>query len=580
MPDPPTTQKSKAYGKHRPWILRALQAAVVWPSQFWQPLLISALCGGALALAYPRWNLGWLVWVALAPMIVALWFLMPDSGWRRAAQAALCGWVGGCAFYLINLSWITEVSGIGWLAVCLYLALYFAVWAAVVACIGRPNFASLQKDTAQTSWAARIFASSLDSLRVAFLSAATWTALEWIRGWMFTGFGWNGLGVALHDNLVLIQIADIVGVTGISFFVMLAISTIATTAVRLFFEVRHARIRPHADFFVIVAVYMSLFFYGTRKIDAHAPTAAGEEGSHQRLNCLVIQPNIAQEIKWEELYAPDILNKLYDATEAGSNEKTALVIWPETALPYVLSSRTTEDYLNDVLGLGNFALALGVNDVQGDDEFYNAMAVLKGNYSSVRVYRKMHLVPFGEYIPLRREFPPFEWIAGSDVTGDFNRGTDALPLPLPGSKSSSPIEIIPLICFEDTVGDLARKFVSPNAQLMVIVTNNGWFNDSANSVQHVANAKFRCIELRRPMLRSANTGVTCHIEPTGRIAAQIDPGPSVDFTLPADFLVAEVDVAPQPQPTFYAKNGDLFSKVMAGIAGVWILISLIRQTKR
>ena len=524
--------------------------------------------------------MSWLVWLAMVPMMVALWFMVPGSGWRRAARAAMCGWIGGCAFFLINLWWITEVSGVGWIAVCLYLAMYFAPWAAVIATIGRPNFASVQSDTAPTSWGNRMFATSLDSLRVAVLSAATWTALEWIRSWMFTGFGWNGLGVALHDNLVLIQIADIVGVTGISFFVMLAISTIATTAVRLFFEVRHARIRPHADFFLVVAVFMGLFFYGTGKIDEYASPTAGDEAMHQSLKCLVIQPNIAQEVKWEELYAPDILNKLYDATEAGSDENTALVIWPETALPYALNSRTTEDYLNDVLGLGNFALALGINDVQGDDEFYNAMAVLKGNYSSVRVYRKIHLVPFGEYIPLRREFPPFEWIAGGDVTGDFNRGTEALPLPLPGSDSSSPIEIIPLICFEDTVGELARQFVSPNAQLMVIVTNNGWFNDSANSVQHVANAKFRCIELRRPMLRSANTGITCHIESTGHIAAQIDPGPSVDFTLPSDFLIAQVDVAPQTQPTFYARNGDLFSKVMAGIAGGWILISLIRQKQR
>ncbi|MEZ5324961.1 MAG: apolipoprotein N-acyltransferase [Verrucomicrobiales bacterium] len=574
MPDSPTTHRTPA----RP--PRLLRPVCCWPGQIWRPLLISAGSGSALAFAYPRWDMSWLVWIALVPMMVALWFLVPGSGWRRAAKAALCGWTGGCAFFLINLWWITEVSGIGWIAVCLYLALYFAIWAVIVTGIGRPNFASAPSATEQTSWSKRMFATSLESLRVAVFSAATWTALEWVRGWMFTGFGWNGLGVALHDNLVLIQIADIVGVTGVSFFVMLAITTIATTAVRLFFEVRHARIRPHTDFFIVVAVFMGLFFYGTDKIRVHSTPSANSASDHQSLKCLVIQPNIAQEVKWEELYAPDILNKFYDATEAGSDQDTDLVVWPETALPYVLNSRTTEDFLNDVLKMGNFALAFGINDVQADDEFYNALALVKGNYSSVRVYRKIHLVPFGEYIPLRREFPPFEWIAGGEVAGDFNRGTDSIPLPLPGSEAAAPVEIIPLICFEDTVGELARKFVTPNAQLMVIVTNNGWFNDSANSVQHVANAKFRCIELRRPMLRSANTGITCHIEATGRIAAKIHPGPSVAFTLPSDFLIAQVDIAPQSKPTFYASNGDLFSKVMAGIVSFWLIVSFARQKRR
>lgn len=554
----------------------ALKAAAALPKELFWPLLICAAAGGVLALAFPGWDVNWLVWLALVPIFPALWYLIPGTGWQRAVKGALCGWAAGCAFFLTNLFWITEVSGIGWVAVCLYLGTYFGIWAAIVTCAARPNFSLFEANTqehANSSWTRRMFATSLDSLRVALLSAAAWTALEWVRGWMFTGFGWNGLGVALHSNLVLIQVADTIGVTGVSFFVMLGISTIATTLIRLVYEVRNARIRPHADFFIVIAIYMGLFFYGTGQIEAYK-TSHTDQNS-ESLKCLVVQPNVDQEVKWESLYAGDILNKFYDVTETGTDEETSLVIWPETAIPFALSSATTEAYINDVLALGNFALILGINDVQHlpDSDYaldYNAMVLFKGDYSSARVYRKMHLVPFGEFLPFRDSFPPFEWIAGSQITGDFSRGTDATPLPIPGGDNQNPIEIIPLICFEDTIGELARKFISPRAQLMVTVTNNGWFNESANSVQHVANARFRCIELRRPMLRSANTGVTCYIESTGRIAAQIEPGSPGDFSLPADFLISQVNIAPQETPTFYATHGDLFSKVMAGLTLCWL----------
>ncbi|MGK0189630.1 MAG: apolipoprotein N-acyltransferase [Verrucomicrobiales bacterium] len=574
MPESKSQSTPQPSPHKRRWLARALKAIATWPVELVRPLAICAVSGALLAFAFPRWDFAWLVWAALVPVFPALWFLVPGDGWRRALKSALCGWCAGCAFFLSSLFWITEVSGLGWIAVGSYLGLYFAAWAAIVGSVARPKFHLFKKRTedAAQSWSQKMFATSADSLSVAILCASAWTALEWVRSWMFTGFGWNGLGVALHQNLVLIQIADIVGVTGISFFVMLAISTIATTAIRLFYEVRHARIRPHADFFIVIAVFMGLFFYGTEKIQQHAPTKTENSES---LKCLVIQPNVDQEVKWEKLYATDILNKFYDATEVGTDAETALVVWPETAIPYDLNSLTTEDYVNDVLGLGNFALVLGINDIQfqPDDERvdYNAMALFKGDYASVRVYRKIHLVPFGEYIPLRRSFPPFEWIAGSEITGDFSRGTDAVPLLLPRSNPDSPTEIIPLICFEDTIGELARQFISPHAQLMVTVTNNGWFNQSANSVQHVANAKFRCIELRRPMLRSANTGITCHIEPTGRIAARIDPGIPGDFTLPADFLISQVTITAQEAPTFYASHGDLFSKVLAGITALWVI---------
>lgn len=562
MPDPLSRPGKTLAGMRRSAVLLA------------RPAGICTAAGFALAGAFPPLNQGWLAWVAPAPLLATLWFSLPGCGRRRAAAAGICGWCAGLAFFLSNLFWITEVSRIGWIAVCAYLACYPGLWAVVAATVGRPRLEPCTENRPDRPWLRRMFAPSAESLRAALVCASAWTALEWVRGWMFTGFGWNGLGVALHENLVLIQAADVVGVTGLSFFVMLAAATGTVIIARILLEVRHARIRPHADFFAVVTLIMGLFFYGTRRIDQHSSHPSGD-GNGRTLHCLVIQPNIAQELKWDHLHAPEILDQFYDATAAGITPDTDLVVWPETAIPYILQADTTEAFLTDVLKLGDFALALGINDVQDDDTFYNALALLKGDFPNLRVYRKTHLVPFGEYIPLRGVFPPFEWIAGDEVTGDFTAGTETVPLPLPGSDPDAPVEVIPLICFEDTIGELARRFLSPNPQLMLTVTNNGWFHQSANSAQHVANARFRCIELRRPMLRSANTGVSCVIEPTGRISSRVhDPVDGSTFI--AGALISRISLEPRDAPSFYARHGNLFSKLLAALSAALILGHVIR----
>ena len=182
----------------------------------------------------------------------------------------------------------------------------------------------------------------------------------------------------------------------------------------------------------------------------------------------------------------------------------------------------------------------------------------------------MHLVPFGEFVPFRESFPPFDWIAGSQITDDFSRGKYPTPISLPASISED-VEIVPLICFEDTVPTLPRRFLSSNPQLLVTVTNNGWFNESSNAIQHAVNAKFRCIELRRPMIRCANNGVTCYIRPSGKVDSILDP-----FEWGA--LVIEVDIPAASSPTFYARHGDLFSKILGGIA--LLLIGLHVRSSR
>jgi apolipoprotein N-acyltransferase len=189
----------------------------------------------------------------------------------------------------------------------------------------------------------------------------------------------------------------------------------------------------------------------------------------------------------------------------------------------------------------------------------------------VQVYHKVHLVPFGEYIPLRQAFPLFAAVAGRWVPGDFDTGQDYTVFRLTNSNA----QVAPLICFEDTIGDLTRQFVRNGANLLVNVTNDGWFLQSAGSQQHLANAVFRCVETRRPMVRAANTGVTCFVNEFGRVRQRLQD--EIGNTFTEGVLTGEVNVPIERELTFYVRHGELFPKLCACITLVAIIVGVIRQ---
>ena len=157
-------------------------------------------------------------------------------------------------------------------------------------------------------------------------------------------------------------------------------------------------------------------------------------------------------------------------------------------------------------------LLLGVID-QDETHAYNAALLVSDAGQQVQIYRKVHLVPFGEYIPGRHTIPLLARVVGDQVPDDFAFGKEHTVFRLTNDKA----RVAPLICFEDTIGDLTRQFVLGGANLLANVTNDGWFLRSAASQQHLANAVFRCVETRLPMVRAANTGVTCFVNEFGRI---------------------------------------------------------------
>ncbi len=534
--------------------------------RFW-PEAAALLSGSLLALCYAPWNLGWLVWVWSFPLLGALWFSSPrHPGRPRWRLGFRLGYLCGLSFFLINVSWITEISsvagtrlaGLGALvALAGYLALYFALFGAFAATVGRWSPAATDVVEGRKAY----LAPSLAALRVAILNGAAWCGLEWLRGLAFTGFGWNGLGVALKDQLVLVQFADVIGITGYGFLLMAVANAFFCALVRLIRDRRlKLKPRPHFEFTAAAALVAGLFLYGLSAF-------LRPPGESVDLRARVFQFNVALEEKWSDDLAVrrKVVEGYRDLTR--TFVETAphdLVLWPETAVPGVFSARWVQEYLNEqILRNGDFYFLSGLEDVNLEhSEIYNTLMIMRGDTSSYQMHIKTHLVPFGEYIPLRGRFPLFEWIAGGIIAQDFTAGTSYEPLRI--EKGEQAIGIVPLICFEDTVPRLTRRFLRPGPQVLVNVTNDGWFRESAQAQQHFDNALFRCIEYRRPMIRAANTGVSGFIDERGSLYDRSgrDAGPRIlrdpvnGSTYIRGTLPALLAVPLDPPTTIYARIGD------------------------
>ncbi len=537
------------------------------------PAAAAAASGLLLALAFPPYDLDGLVWIWAFPLLYALWFTQPQLKRRRLYGFGL-GYLTGWVFFFLTFIWIRHVSILGCLLLPAYLALFPALWASIAASLTLPPDPAPQPGhSAGASPRQPWFSHSLHSLRVAFLTAAVWTALEWLRGWLFTGFGWNGLAVALYRKLAVIQAADLVGVTGLSFVVLFVGTILFLTARRIFLEARFGRFSPHLDFFAAMALLCALILYGISRL------TTTRDGESVDLRLLLVQLNIPQDIKWNPESQAEIVALYEDFTRLYVDQKELrpdLVLWPETALPNDLEHPDNVAVVERIAALGDFSLMFGIQEFDFEEKTaYNSAALVRSGLDDVQVYRKIHLVPFGEFLPFRGSFPPFEWIAGDLIPSDFNSGSSTEPLLLRQPR----VELIPLICFEDTVGRLARRFVRPAPQLLVNLTNDGWFGESAAPEQHMANSLFRCIELRRPMARAANTGVSCVIDADGSLADRSDSARFLrvirDFDTGSTFvrgcLPATVRIPTAPMLTLFARWGDWFAAAvsLAGLPAVF-----------
>jgi len=549
----------------------------VWP---W----LAAICSGLLySGCFAPFNLTWLCWIALTPLIAAIWFSGEESRRPWLRNLAL-GYVAGLAFFWTVLSWLTTVTVLGWFVLQFYMAIYIALWAWICGLL-RPREA--KKQSSATKWdrmlaQARSMAvpprspwtRSTKNLLLAFLVAAAWTTQEWLRGWVFSGWGWNGLGVALHGNWPLIQIAEFTGVAGLSFMVAFANVILVATGRRLILEARSRITRPHFDLTLTMAAIVGVLTFGLRASQVSPPA--------KLLRVAAVQSNVPQNQKFDPQFTRKIFDQFRRLSEIAlrSNPPPDLLVWPESSMPGpVLTDEQSYKFVMDLAASADTDLLLGTID-EDNPEIYNAALLISDGGERVQVYRKLHLVPFGEYVPGRHRVPLLARIVGDQVPGDFAPGKEYTVF----SLTNSDVQVAPLICFEDTIGELVRRFVlptetNPGANLLVDITNDGWFLHSAGSHQHLANAIFRCVETRRPMVRAANTGVTCFVSEFGRLTQVLRDETGSTFT--EGVLTGEVQVPTERELTFYTRYGELFAKSCAVITLLAMIIAIaFRRTGR
>ncbi len=535
-------------------------------------LLLSLISGGLLVFSFPGWNLPFAVWVWLFPLLAVLW---PFGRSKFKIQGFKFGYLAGLAFFLPNLWWIRhsarvmmggarddswaglvpEMLGYGAvIGLSAYCAVYFGLWAWFVARFAKPNAITLTRD----AW----WPSTLHSLTCSAMAASAWVACEWLRSTtVFTGFGWNGLGVAFHQNAVLMQASDTVGVMGLSFmpvFVACAAWNVITRFVAVYRGEGTSRTRLD----LTLALVLMLVWAGYGMLKVTEKPSAGE-----KVRVTLVQPNVAQV---DAMHDPTgekagrTYERLRDFTRLYA-KSSDLIVWPESALPLHLNYDLAfhEEFFKETLGTEPFSLLTGTEIRLPGDEDYVSALLMRGTLANRQEHHKVHLVPFGEYLPLG-DYWPFSMLRAV-IPADFDFGTKTEPL-----RFNDKISLIPLICFEDTVGRVARRFVREESQIIVAISNDGWFIDSIESEMHLANAKFRAVELRRPMVRSSNIGVTGFIDAWGRETARLSD-PETGDTFIEGVLPGEVSTH-FSHLTLYARFGDWFAISLLALCLVIIIL--------
>lgn len=477
-------------------------------------------------MAFPRLEIWGLAWIALVPFMIVLDGKTPWQGFRAGF---VCGFLTffWALYWLFHITeWFSVVAGAGVVILFVYLALYYALF-------GLAYCSSY---------------SMTPVVRLIFLPSV-WAVLEFIRAHLFTGFDWISLGHSQFRNLYSIQIADCTGVFGVSF--VLVMTNYFLKELRAPGKVSGREGRWFR--WVFYGVFFFHIFYGVVRLREPLPKETLKVG--------IVQGNVDQDMKWQEFAWPMIMKAYKVLTRVTALKQPELIIWPETSFPGILGE--DDQLFGEIEVLAREVrqpILLGAIE-RRDKDYFNTVMLMNPDGNIIQRYSKIHLVPFGEFLPGRNLIGPLaEWVP----IADFTRGSDYAVFNASGDKAFSV-----LICFEDTVAGMARPFVRQGAKLLVNMTNDAWFRDSKASTLHLSSSIFRTVENRRSMVRSANTGLSNAIDPYGRIITQIaDPqGRSVNIQ-----GYAVVDVPLNGSLTFYTKYGNAFVFLCLGyIIGLFIL---------
>ena len=504
-----------------------------WPLRH---ILLAAATGILLPLCFPKFDFGLLAWVVLIPLHIAL------DGSRRT-HAFWLGWLSGMIAFTGIMSWVvTAMHTYGrvplvvsygiMLLLTAYLGLFVGVYSAGV-----------------------VWFRMLVPRYGLFAAPCLWVTLELLRTYLFSGLPWSLLGYSQYHQLDLIQIADHLGVYGVSFLIVLtnvALAELYLWLMPLFRGFRPARLPWELVSTSAMLIGLS-WAYSTSLI-------VSEESLRPKttLQIGVVQPNIDQSMKWDQGFRDETLRR-YDHLTESFGYGTDLIVWPEAATPFIYEREPLYQLqLVAMAARASAPLLFGSPAIRFDPDrkpyLLNSAYLLSAEGNLLGRYDKQHLVPFGEYIPLKSSVLFFleKLVEG---IGDFQPGPGPTilsfqPRLVGDSVSPRSVKFGVLICYEVIFPDLVRRMAAGGAEFLVTITNDAWFGDSSAPAQHFSMVVLRSVENHRAFARAANTGISGFIDPFGRILKS-----SPIFTQTA--LQASIPVR-QPH-TFYSRYGDVFA---------------------
>ncbi|MDA0577744.1 MAG: apolipoprotein N-acyltransferase [Verrucomicrobia bacterium] len=371
-----------------------------------------------------------------------------------------------------------------------------------------------------------------------------------------------------YRNVPLIQIAEWTGVYGVSMLLVMVNGALGLTALEMVVPLwrgERGSNRVHVELLFSMALLVAVLGYGMRR--TAALTHGADMPVAKVIRCAAVQANVPQDEKWSDELAADVRERFLSLSERAGATRPDLIIWPETSVPIVLNTDPRVPTFLNALAEEAGPLLVGAIEGQGDGanpDYFNSALYYTETGALGGVYRKQHLVPFGEYVPLADRIPllaryaPLGYSCRAGSTGTVFR------------LSSSDVPFATLICFEDAMAGLARQAVRNGARFLINQTNDGWFEETSEAVQHMSQCVFRSVENRVPTLRCANLGVSCIIDTLGRLDASTAQAVAERNK---DKTVMRIDSVSVPmggfEPTFYTRWGDLpFALPCALVAAV------------
>ncbi len=505
-----------------------------------------------LILAFPPFDQPWCAWVALVP-----WLRLLEGA--RARAAFWWSWAVGFGFFLGSIWWLTHVTVFGWLALCAFLALYFGA------------FGALARSALRRSRPAAALA----------ILPAGWMLLEWLRSRLLSGFGWNLLAYSQTSWPVIIQCADLAGAWGVS-------GLMVGANVALFLRARRSPPRgARAAAAIAAGLIVAALGYGAWRLaerqsldfprNAALSRVEGRQPASPRpVRVAVLQGNIPQDEKWDEEHKGPIMDQYEALARRAAASHADLIVWPETSMPGFLDlDEPLTRRLRAIAASVHVPMLVGVPVSEGAEmaqRLLNSAALLAPDGRQLGRYDKLHLVPFGEYIPFERRLP---WARQAlPPIGEFVGGDSPTVFRLPGDR---PAAFSVLICFEDVFPELARAFVRHGAQFLLVITNDAWFGPTAAARQHAQASAFRAVELRRPVARAANTGWSGCIDAAGRLQGRVQDREGRELFVTG---TTTCDMEAGSRDTLYARWGDWLILGSAGLLAGWLARRVRRRSKR